>query len=41
MKCLIVYVSVEHKNTENVATSVAEATGAELFKAKDVDPTKI
>jgi len=41
MKSLVVYVSVEHKNTEKVAKSIAEAMGADLVEAKDADPAKI
>ena len=35
MKALIVYVSVEHGNTEKVAKAMAEAIGAETRKAED------
>ena len=38
MKSLIVYVSVEHGNTEKVAKAISEVLGAELKEAKDVDP---
>jgi flavodoxin len=38
MKCLIVYVSVEHKNTEKVAKALADALGADVVEAKDADP---
>ena len=41
MKCLIIYVSVEHGNTEKVARTISEAIGAELKEVKDVDPTTI
>ena len=41
MKALIVYVSVEHGNTEKVAKAMAEAIGAEAKKAEDVDPNTI
>lgn len=41
MKCLIIYVSVEHKNTEKVAKSMAEAIGADLVEAKNVDLANI
>ena len=38
MKSLIVYVSVEHGNTEKVAKAISEVLGAELKEAKEVDP---
>jgi flavodoxin len=41
VKTLIVYMSVEHGNTEKVAKAMAEATGADLRKADEVDPTII
>jgi flavodoxin len=41
MKCLVVYVSVEHKNTEKVAKSIAEVLGADLAEAKDIDLTSL
>lgn len=41
MKALIVYVSVEHGNTEKVAKAMAEAIGAETRKAEDFDPNTI
>jgi flavodoxin len=41
MKSAVVYVSVEHKNTEKVARSIAEVLGADLVEAKDFDPATI
>ncbi len=38
MKSLIVYVSVEHGNTEKVAKAISEVLGAEIKEAKEVDP---
>ncbi len=36
MKALLVYVSVEHGNTEKVAIAMAEVLGAEVKKAEEV-----
>jgi flavodoxin len=41
MKPLIVYVSVEHGNTEKVARAMAEVLEADLKKADEVDPSTI
>jgi len=37
MKSLVVYISVEHGNTEKVARAIAEVIGADLKAVKDVD----
>lgn len=39
MKSLVVYVSVEHGNTEKVARAISEVLGADLREAKDIDPS--
>jgi flavodoxin len=41
MKCAVIYVSVEHKNTEKVARSMAVALGADLVEAKNFDPASV
>ncbi len=41
MKALIVYVSVEHGNTEKVARAMGEVLGADVKKAEEVDPSSI
>jgi len=41
MKSLVVYVSVEHGNTEKVARAISEVLGADLREAKDVDLSTI
>jgi flavodoxin len=41
MKSLVVYVSVEHGNTEKVARAISDVLGADLREAKDVDPSMI
>ncbi len=41
MKSLVIYVSVEHGNTEKVAKAISEVLGADLKDAKDVDPHEV
>jgi flavodoxin len=41
MKTLIVYVSIEHGNTEKVARAMAEVLGADTKKASEVDPNSL
>jgi flavodoxin len=41
MKCLIVLVSVHHRNTAKIAAVMAEALGAEVRSPGDVDPGEL
>jgi len=41
MKSLVVFISVEHGNTEKMAKAIAEVLDADLKDAKDVDPHDI
>ena len=41
MKSLVVYVSVEHGNTEKVAKAISEVLGADLKKVEEVDLSTI
>jgi flavodoxin len=41
MKCLIVLVSVHHRNTQKIAAAMADALGAEVRTPGDVDPGEL
>ncbi len=41
MKALVVFVSVEHGNTEKVARAIGEVLGADIRKADEVEPNSL